>query len=433
MKTSRPLEELPRGVLAVCDEVGPQRYRTLAEVCQAAKSGDVIELRYNGRREEVPISLSDLRLSIRSKENYQPVVVFKPSDTDPYNFPHSMFQLAGSGSALTLVNVAIELEMPGGDPSENWSLFEAQMVESLTLEKCLLTIKNASKNALNEFGAYHDKVSFIQLKAAPGADAMMPNGMMAVSPTEIRLEDCAARGEAVFLRNDDAQPARLSWKNGLLISSEWLLSAGGATNMPASSGGAASKFRVELSHLTAVTGQGLCRMWNTYSSPGLLDLDIRCTDSVLLTPSESASLIEQACNEQPDASQRRIRWVGDRNVYGGYNSFWRIGNANSGAAPSAMSFEEWTAAWGADEVQPSMAPITWKRVPRASSPPHARTADDYAIDDDRTDGNANYETTDGVLVGMNASALPGWLWQAEPSPGADAASRVSNAEPPELD
>jgi serine/threonine-protein kinase len=432
MKTSRPLEELPRGVLVVCDEVGPQRYRTLAEACQAAKSGDVIELRYNGRREEVPISLSDLRLSIRSKENYQPVIVFKPSDTDPYNFPHNMFQLAGSGSALTLVNVAIELEMPGGDPSENWSLFEAQMIESLTLEKCLLTIKNASKNALNEFGAYHDKVSFIQLKSAPGADAMMPNGMMAVSPTEIRLEDCAARGEAVFLRNDDAQPARLLWKNGLLISSEWLLSAGGATNMPASSGGAASKLRVELSHLTAVTGQGLCRMWNTYSSPGLLDLDIRCTDSVLLTPSETASLIEQSCDEQPDASQRRIRWVGDRNVYGGYNSFWRIGKANSGAAPTAMPFEEWTAYWP-DEVQPSMAPITWTRLPRASSPPHARTAGDYAIDDDLTNNEAIYETTDGVMVGVNATALPGWLWQADASSGADAASRVSNAEPPELD
>ena len=329
MKTSRPLEELPPGVLAVCDEVGPQRYRTLAEACEAAKSGDVIELQYNGRREELPISLSDLRLSIRAKDDCQPVIVFKPSDTDPYNFPHSMFQLAGSGNALTLVNVAIELEMPGGDPSENWSLFEAQMVESLTLEKCLLTIKNASKNALNEFGSYHDKVSFIQLKSAPGADAMMPNGMMAVSPTEIRLEDCAARGEAVFLRNDDAQPARLSWKNGLLISSEWLLSEGGATNMPASSGGVASKLRLELSHLTAVTGQGLCRMWNTYSSPGLLDLDIRCTDSVLLTSSETASLIEQSCNEPPDDSQRRIRWVGDRNIYGGYDSFWRIGNANS--------------------------------------------------------------------------------------------------------
>lgn len=409
------IEELPPGLLAVCDEAGPQRYSSLSAACAAAKSGDVIELRYNGRRAEEPISLANHRLTIRSKDGFQPVIIFRPSGADPYNYPHSMLHVAGG--TLKLVNVAIELEMPRSAPSENWSLLEAQLVESLTLEKCLLTIKNAS----DQLGAYHDKVSFFHLKAAPGADAMMPKGMMSVSPTEIRLEDCAARGEASFLRIDDAQPVRLTWKNGLLIASEWLLSAGGATTAPSTSGGTAGKIRLELAHLTAVTGQGLFRMSNSYSAPALLDADIRCTDSILMTASASAPLIEQACVEEPSESQRRIRWEGDRNTYSGFSAFWRIGEANAAAAQTTLPFEEWKRFWSSSEVQPSIAPIAWKRPAPVQLPPHARTAADYAIDD-RLENAAIYDTSDGALVGVNAAALPEWLWQTD-----------RDAETPDLD
>ncbi len=425
-KLPLPLEELPPGILAVCDEPGPQRFTSLSAACAAAKSGDVIELRYSGRRAEVPLSLANLRLTIRSKEGFQPVIAFRPSDADPYNFPHSMLRIAGG--TLKLVNLAVELEMPRGVPSENWSLIEAQLVESLTLEKCLLTVKNAS----DQFGAYHDKVSFFQLKAAPGADAMMPKGMMALAPTEIRLEDCTARGEAVLLRDDDAQPFRLSWKNGLLATSEWLLSAGGATTVPASSGGSTAKMRLELTHLTVAVGQGLCRMWNSYSSPGLLEADIRCTDSVLLSASPGATLIEQICVETPGETQRRIRWEGDRNIYNGLSTFWRIGDANSTVGRQNLSFDDWKAYWGSNEVQPSVWPITWKRQTAEQLPPNARTVADYTIDD-RAENTAIHDTTDGELIGLNPTMLPGWVWKAD-APALDQSNaRSSSGDSPELD
>jgi hypothetical protein len=386
--------------LAVGDAEGPQRYASLAKACAAAKSGDVIELRYDGARQESPISLENLRLTIRGHERFQPVVVFAPNDTDPYNFPHSMLRVAGG--SLKLLNVGLELQMPRGAPSENWSLIEAQLVESLSLEKCMLTVRNAS----DQGGAYHDKVSFFQLRATLGADSMMPKGMMSIPPIEIRLQDCVVRGEASLLRDDDAQAVQLNWKNGLLATSEWLLSTGGATTVPPTSGGMSGKIHLDLEHLTLALGQGLCRMWNSYSAPGLLDVDIQCADSILLATSEHAALVEQVCVEQAGDSERRLSWKGDRNHYSGFKTFWKIGDVGAAATPRLMTFEDWRAKWGGDrEVQSNLAPLGWKRLPAAGHPYNQRTAADYALDEGSKDP-AIYDTTDGELVGFDPSVLP---------------------------
>ena len=136
------------GILVVNDQPnGENQYTTLAAACTAANSGDVIELRYSGRREaspETPIRLANTRLTIRAGEGFHPVIVFRPSpeDKDPVKFPRSMFTL--TGGELTLFGVAIELTVPRGVAPESWSLFEPGQGETVRLKRCLLTIRNAS-------------------------------------------------------------------------------------------------------------------------------------------------------------------------------------------------------------------------------------------------------------------------------------------------
>jgi hypothetical protein len=291
--------------------------------------------------------------------------------------------------------------MPRGVFSEDFTLFEAQMVESFDLNKCELTIKNAS----DQGGSYHEKVSFFHVKPSPGAEAMMPKGMMSVPTLEIQLQDCLVRGEATFLRDDDAQAVRLQWRNGLFASSEWLLSAAGATTMQSASGGESGKIHLTLEHLTLVLGAGLCRMSNSYSAPALLDVDLQLSDSVVLGGADRTALIEQASIDPPSESQRRLTWKGDRNIYGAFPVFWRMVDLNSAPLRPEMSFKDWRDYWGDQrEVQSSIAPLVWKRRPAAGQPFHERTAADYAIDD-TAEGPYLY-TNDGEMVGMNAAALP---------------------------
>ena len=115
----------PPGVLIVsAAPEGENQFSTLGAACAAAREGNVVELRYDGPREERPMKISNLRLTIRSGEGYRPVVVFRPTDADPVKSPHGMFTLAGG--QLTLTGVAAELHVPRGAPADNWSLLETR-------------------------------------------------------------------------------------------------------------------------------------------------------------------------------------------------------------------------------------------------------------------------------------------------------------------
>ena len=68
-------------------DVGSNEYASLGDACRAAKSGDVIELRYNGRLDEQPIGISNLRLTIRGGRRICAIVGFQPRAGDPRRRP----------------------------------------------------------------------------------------------------------------------------------------------------------------------------------------------------------------------------------------------------------------------------------------------------------------------------------------------------------
>ena len=362
----------PAGLLVVCERTAlDNEFSSLAAACAAAHDGDVIELRYNGPREERPAKMSNLRVTIRPAEGYRPVVVFRPGEINPVKYPRSMLTL--SAGRLTINDVAMELDVPREFPADSWSLMETFGGQTVRLERCSLTVCNASEQRT----AYHQQVAFIRARPSPDATAAVEGSPAATPLATIELADCIARGEAVFLSVEDLQPVYLLWDNGLLVTTDRLLSVGGGSLAPKSD----EMVRIELRHVTAVVREGLCRLSNTSANPYQLTVQFAATDDVFLTATDSP-LVEQEGTLGVEKSRERFVWNGNGNYYQNVGVFWLIHNLDPEISAEEMTFEAWKTYWGPSrENQPSRELLVWRRLPNADRPLHTYTAADYTLED----------------------------------------------------
>jgi len=311
------------------------------------------------------------------------------------------------GGQLTLLNVALELEVPPDLPSENWSLVEILGGESVRLSNCWLTIRNAGQQG----GDSHQDVAFLRLRSAPGAN-LTAAAAAGVSPAVVELEDCVARGEAVFLRAEGLQPVRVSWGNGLLATSQYLVWADGGAESPRSG----ELRQIDLRHLTAVVRRGVCRMTVTQSAPHQMMTRIRTSDSIFIGAT-GVSLVEHGGAESADQCRRWLEWNGDRNFYQGFENFWTIATSDPSAAPESMPFDAWQLFWGPErESLPELNRVVWKKLPEAGRPLHAQTPADYALGGEINTSPARGAASDGEDAGAQISSLPAAPAQAEAEP-----------------
>jgi eukaryotic-like serine/threonine-protein kinase len=362
----------PSGVLVVSEHAaGENEFSSLGAACRAAHNGDIIELRFNGRREERPLVVSNQQVTVRSGEGYRPVLVFRPTEINPVICPRSMFTL--TAGRFTVTDVAVEMYVPREVAADNWAMFETWGGQTVRLERCSLTVHNAS----NQLTTYHQEVAFVRARPAPDADVMLDSSAAATPLATIELSDCIARGEAVFLCVEDLQPVYLLWENGLLATTEQLLTAGGSQ--------AAAKpdemLRLELRHVTAAVRGGLCRLSATPANPHQLTVQFACTDNIIVT-AHGVPMVEQEGISSLEKSRQRFVWNGDRNYYQDVDLFWIARNADSRVASEAMNFDDWKTHWGPSrENQPSRDPLVWRRPSNADRPLHNHTVGDYSLED----------------------------------------------------
>ncbi len=390
---------LPPGMLVVWD--GPAAapyYSSLQAAVAAAKSGEIVELRYTGVRDEQPLALNNIRLTLRAGEGYRPVVRFRPQEADPLKAPRAMLSL--SGGRLSLVGLSLELDVPSPRelPVDDWALFEAAGAELLELERCWLTVRNATASGT----AFHPNVAFVGIRAGLQRDGMMMPDDMAAEPTlTLRLRNCVARGEAVLLRVSDGQPVDLTWDNGLFASSERLLAVSGAAATPR----AAGRIHLDLRHLTAAVGRGLARIAATADAPYLPPCEIDCSNSLLVAWQE-ATLIEHQGLEPAQRIQQQFNWSGERNVYDGFTVFWQIQDG-SAMGPVLRSFREWRSLWGPTrEAKSQLGPVPWQRPLPVQRPTHTHVPADYTPDPSADDNPARQAASDGRDCGLDLQALP---------------------------
>ena len=369
-------------------------YSSLQAACNHAKSGDVIELRFNGRLQEVPITISNSRLTIRAGENFQPVVAFRP-EPNPVKYPPSMINVAGG--QLRATNVHWELDVPRDLPGD-WALFEARRAELLRFEGCSFTIRNASLGQ----SAYHAGVAFFEIKAPPGAGSMaMPPMGGDDTMVTIDLQNCVARGEATFLRDNDLQPLRLHWSNGLLATSERFLVSAGGPNQPRQQGAA----QFNLQHLTLAARSGLALLTNSEDAPYQLLTEINCTNCILAV-SPAAPLVDQRGPDAADEYLSRVQWSGDHDAFDALDTFWKIQSGATQSLVRQMDFDQWQQHWASRSKPATNEPVGWLRPLSVDRPFHAQTPADYALDTALGDNPAVAAGANEVDLGLIADELP---------------------------
>lgn len=389
-------EPTPRrsAVLVVSDGAeGENAFTTLDAACTAAKTGDVIELRYNGRRQERPLVLTNRRITICAGKGFLPAIVFRPAEADPVKCPRSMFIL--TGGRLTMINTALELHVPREVPAEEWALFETQGHQTVRLEKCSMSIANADR-----LSSYHADVAFFRTRSAPGPEVVTPASPGARA--SIELVDCIARGEAVLLHANDLQSDRLVWSNGLLATTERLVTAESGPKAPAPG----ESRQVDLRHLTVIAQTGLCRLVASQFAPYQMPVEIRSADSIIVVP-PGVPLIEQVGPGKPDDRRKRILWNAERNFYEGVDAFWVVRGVDPQSPAELMNFDAWLAYWGpSSENQPTRGRVAWQKLPEPDRPFHLHTPADYALNE-ATEGNAALKAaSDGQNAGCQTALLP---------------------------
>jgi serine/threonine-protein kinase len=383
-----------KGLLIVSrSHEGLSDYTSVGEACRAAKSGDVIELRYSGRLDNRPIAFSGQRLTIRAGDGYSPVINFVPRESD---LAQSRSMISLGGSQLSLINLQLELDVPREVVSQSWTLSEIRPGESIRLDGCTLTVRNASDSG----AAYQPDVAFFDIRAVPGQGVMALRDAAMVRPAALlQLKNCIVRGEALFLRANELQPAQIAWENGLLATSERFLAATGGPSDPKPQG----QVQIELRHVTAFVHGGFTLLTATPDAPLELPLEINANDCIFVGRS-AAPLIEQSGVDEPEDLRKHVTWNGDRNFYDGFGTFWRIGGPGGAETTVEMTFSDWQGFWGPREIQPSADQVVWQKLPAGDRPANQHRPTDYAL---RGGENpAHSAASDGHDAGVEADQLP---------------------------
>ncbi len=375
-------------LLTVGDESAPDNYTSLLAACSAAKDGDTIELRYNGRRIERPLILSNVKLTIQAGTGYRPIVVFAPEPDKPF-LTRKMVSV--SGGQLAVRNVHWELDLPDGAPDER-SLFESQHCDLLDFQNCTFTVRGRPP--------YYAGVSFFDIRALPGSGTIgMGVGSMDAHVVNIHLSNCVARGEATLLHDADLQSVRLTWNYGLLATSERLLVTEGNSVQPPRE----PKAEVVLRHVTVMAGSGLVLMTNSQEEPHQMVVDLRCQDCILATTG-SAAAVEQRGSAGIDEFSARFQWSGDNDFFAGFGTFWQIMNSAGLTGSKQLNFQEWKDRWQFNSLQQFAGndAVVWATPPTSGRPYHTHLPSDYVLSPSAAIGGAS----DGSNAGAPLPYLP---------------------------
>ena len=391
------------GTIVVAAEVpagAEATFSSLRAALDAARSGDVVELRFDGVQKEKPFTIANKRLTIRAGQGFAPQLLFQPGPEELGRVPNLRSMITVLGGHLTLVNLQIELVIPPGVVADGVSLVETRSAKSVRLDRCWLTIRNPADD---------QAVAFFDVRAT--LDKQLPrkeDGQDSARAVKIRLEHCVLRGEATLLVSREMQPIDLFWQNGLLVSSQRLLEVESSeTPHPA-----AGAIALDLQYVTAHCRRGLLLARYAGGAP-LARVEIACSDSILVAD-EDAALLEIEGGYPAAQLRETLVWHADRSFYERLSTFWVLNPAGE-AAPDPLLFEPWREYWQAaahgHENSPHYHAVVWDSPPPLDKPPHEHILADYLLDEREAGQPALHGAADGGRVGFRLDN-----WPAEPEP-----------------
>lgn len=269
---SDPLEPI-EGVVILDEDIDerPIVYETLDEAVAALGRGPVdrcvLELRYSGVRACQPVRIRGRQVDIQAGEGHSPVVRFTPEVGDPAHKPRAMIDFLGE--RLSVRGVQLEMRIPRA-PADGWSLLGVgRRARMLELAACSLTMVDGANAA------------FIRLvggePAGVGEEMMQELSGETSRVVDLFFQDFIMRGDAAGLVLDTPASVRLSWRNGLLATSQAFVEVRAAGGMLQKSW----NLEVETEFVTAWARDGFVRV--TASGQRLPQVTLRGRRSIWMT------------------------------------------------------------------------------------------------------------------------------------------------------
>lgn len=370
---------------------GDHQYRSIRAALEANPEATLIELRYDGRGIEKPLTLAGRQLTIRAGSGRSPVLAFEPAGADPVLYPRDMIQV--SDGKLLLQGIAIELAIPRDVPSESWSLVRLSAGGHIRFEACSLRVRNAS----DTLGSYHQDVAFFRASPQPSQAPPSSDG-----EPDIDLLASIACGEASLVRASESTSLQVRWQNGLLATTETAFWVGGSSREQKPG----AKMDIEWHHVTAVMGDSLIHITLPPHRPHLAPFDFSKSSACVLS-SRNQPLIQVNGVAEPGDLLNELRWPSAPPTIQDSLTPLSITDA-SGAAVQDDELTSWIEAAGLSKA----SRLVWQ-APASDMPAQAPGTPVHSLGPD----NFKLNLTESEIPDEAASS-PGFLTDQPPGPPA---------------
>lgn len=369
----------------------PQSYPTLEAACSAAADGSVIELRFQGRRQEAPVRVTK-RVTIRAAKGLRPVIEFVPKEIPAEGFLTRMITVV-SGQ-LELIGFDILLNIPDGISGDQWTVVAVQRPEAVRLDGLTVTLNNPRQRPC----------AVVEL--APGWGASMPDIMSANkttvrTPLDVEVTSSLIRGGGDLFLVKHVIPLRLSVKESAVALDGTLLREAGNQALPTDN----THIELRIDHITGLMSRGLVRLDSGEAGRRLLPLQVSSSNSIFSTNHPEPLVTASGMVPAQDLRQL-LTWSGQRNFYDRFDSLWMILSTDGAGRMENLNFAMWQNHWGtALEVEPRDDGVLWQED-WATKPLAEMRSDDFALDREVLDNPAVSGATDGRDAGADLSKLP---------------------------
>ncbi len=368
--------------------VDGKSFDSLEAACVSARSGDVIELRYQGRLlpSEKPIRLSGKSLTIRAAKGFRPTIRFAPQDS----LQPSMITM--TGGALAMINVDLEWDLPETVTADLWSLFSTQRIDKFSLQNVRITVRNPRQSA----------ATVLRQSAPAGQAPTMISGMKtgpgAASTPETTLSSCLIRGTSRFCTLDDPAPARYVVENSVIAVDDDIFRSMGLMDVMAE----VDRVEINFNHVTVLTRQHFLKLGSGDDfSVSLTPLAVTLRNSILAVGHGKPLILQQGMAGETDL-RRFLSWSGERNFYDAIEPIWQTSNA-----AYKMKFDKWKQFWsvGGELSSSQNLAIEW-RGRWMLKPFDTLIPEDVELDATSDSNPLLNAATDGTDVGVNWQTLP---------------------------
>lgn len=383
----------------------PQEYKTLEAACANARSGSIIELRYNGFLEngdEKPITINK-HLTIRAAKDYRPVISFS-SRPNPDESDTNMLTVREGN--LNLVDVGLHFKIQHGltyPARDRWTLISVQGTEKISLKNVTATIENLDREPASMF----EFVRGLVTKMSEMDQLKSNGGNVDLNPYLTTFNESVFRGECDAIVIKSSQPGRFKIDNSLLAVEGSLIVNQGSTDMPNEQ----NELEINVNHSTLLSGMTAFQFDSGEVQRFLLPVSVSTENSIFaVVPEFVAPFVAMKGSTNPSDLRATLSWYGRRNFYHGFQVFWTISDNFGSSEFADMDFTDWEIYWNASEKTIEDAAISgeveWSDNWRANGTAFSQLNPGQLQIETDSENQQDFLASDGSILGAPVESLP---------------------------